>query len=311
MNTEMYFSTTKTIDQEQDSNNLNFEKSINFDDDRIINFVYFTIFIILGSKRLIKYIAFKSKKFDFEIIEKSKKFILLMIFSQIIVGWILFTDLFQILIVLFVIFLFWFLLNYFGLIFLLFTTLFYLKNVLISFIKHMIDNQSQELFENVKKIHLCYDFSNLSFLISILFIFFIYHENEISKIYSKIYQYVFTLKVLLDFGLMIHYIYEIHEQNKENYLLSLELNFHLILIILLIHYLIIFLFLLLKINVKFDIKDFDSMFNSTVKILQFKDYNRNSPICEIRIYKVFKILNYVIIFYSLIFMNPILINIFF
>lgn len=225
--------------------------------------------------------------FDFEIINNSKIYIIGLLFSQVTFGILFFLSLINVIFILGLVYFSWYLYRKFGLILFVFGFFYLLKNTLVSYMKSLIDDNSKNSLYNSQRINLCLDFSTVSLVLSFLFIFFIYHDNEITKIYSKIYQNIFSLKILFDLALVFHYTYEMYEQNKSNYLISFDMNIHLILLILLIHYFIIFIFLFLKINLLLDITELNNMFESTVMMINKKEYNKNTPIFEIRTYKVF------------------------
>ena len=95
--------------------------------DKIINFIYYSIFIALGSKQLIKNLVFKPKRIDFEIIENSKKYLLFIIICQFLIGIIFFGSIKEVTIVLICLYSFWYLYRKFGLIFIIFTSIFYFQ----------------------------------------------------------------------------------------------------------------------------------------------------------------------------------------
>ncbi len=136
----------------------------------------------------------------------------------------------------------------------------------------------------LKHISIIFNFSNISLLLSLIFIFMIYNEREYTKIYSKLNQKIFSLKIVLDMYLIFNYIYNLYYEFNDQYLKYINNTSHIVLVVLVLHYMIIFMSLFAKANFKLDKVTYDSIFKSlddTRKVT-----GKDTPYYEIKFLKV-------------------------
>jgi hypothetical protein len=156
---------------------------------------------------------------------------------------------------------------------------YYFEDLVISYyLKSRFDSV---IMENIS---IYFKFSNLSLLVSVIFIIIIYNEGQVIKLYNKIYNKMLLLKVLMDVGLVTNFVYGLYDQLNHEYIEVIHHTSNIIFTILAIHYILIYLAIYLKVNLKISHQTFDSMFGDLNILIASKD--KNSSYIEIKFYKV-------------------------
>ena len=244
------------------------------------NFIYYILIILSNSSILLKkYFQIQLSKFHYNHIKNPLLRVLILILIQYPISIYISNSYIK----------FWFYLII-GLIFLfLYVKIGYLITLLLIFYyieDFCLFNYMNTNFDTKIIIHLNYyfNFSNLSLLISILFLFIIYYEGEMIKVYNKIYLKIFCFKIILDIFLILNFVYNIYEEYKNEFFINIYETIHIIYILLTIHYMIILLGIFLKLNFRIDTTTYDSLFKHLYEIEKIK--GNQIPYFEIKFLKV-------------------------
>jgi hypothetical protein len=141
----------------------------------------------------------------------------------------------------------------------------------------------------MEHISIYFKFSNLSLLISVIFIVIIYYEGELIRVYNKTYNKMLLLKVLIDIGLVTNFVYSLYDKLNHEYIEIIHHTSSIIFAVLAIHYTLIYLAIYCKVNIKMSHQTFDSMFETLDPSIANKD--KNSSYVEIKFYKVNMVLS--------------------
>jgi len=238
--------------------------------------IYFTFFLFISNQILLKNLC-RFAKYSHCLIENPQKYIFSLFIFYLFLSYIVTHNFSIILKIIFFFLLSAYIFQYVGWFLFMFFFINHLKGFL--FQKFLIKKMSEDYNLSVNIFA-----SNFSVLISLIFIIFVYSENQIVRFYYKIYHKIFYLKLLFDIELIFKFIMEIYSQNKEDYLNIFQSSYRIFLLSFAIQYLLIFLSVNLKLNFKLDESTFVSLFGENKKILV--EYNRSTPYFEIKLNKV-------------------------
>jgi len=258
-------------------------------------FIYYSFFVLLSSKSLFKkLLSINRSQFHFNIIENSKLYVVALVTSQVIMSYFLTGSIFSFIISVAVLLFFFFIYSKLGFCVIPIMFIYYLEGMLLKV--YLPANFSEN---EISLILLNFKLSNLSLLLSIIFIIIVYYEAELVRIYYLIFRRIFFVKILFDSILIVNYIYSLYNELENKYLESLFKSYKIVLLFYIVHYVIIYIALFVKLNLKIDELTIDSYFPELR--MEVINYDKSTPYYEIKINKVILFLFLEISFYIIIF----------
>ena len=254
--------------------------------------IYYQIFIILSNRKFFKFL-YKSIniKYSSDKINNAKLILFLLIIIQVIIIAFLSKHLFIFLYIFFIIILFWTLNETIGNFIYIFLLLIYcVKRIGKYYIKEKYNSN----FQNILYYNFFYIY--ISFLFSLVFIISIFYmeKDNLSKIYTNIYQRFFQLKVLFDIWFIINFIYRLYKQNQNKFYDNFNKVYQILFLCFIFNYILIYFIISLKLTINITEEDINWYFDDLRPYIKKNRLNNAifygyyTPYIEIKFYQRIK-----------------------
>ena len=208
--------------------------------------IYYEIFVLLSSRKLIKFLykIYHSELYS-EQIPKAKLILFILLIIQLIIIGILSKNFVVFSYVVIIAILFWIIYETIG-IFIYFSlcVIYTIKYFGEYYIEEYYDTNFQNIF------YYNFFFVCISMVLSLVFIISVYYmeKDKLSKTYTKIYERVFILKMLFDIWLIINFIYRLYKNNPQTYYDNFYKIYRLLFLCFIFNYVVVYFLISLKLN---------------------------------------------------------------
>ena len=254
--------------------------------------IYYQIFIILSNRKFFKFL-YKSinRKYSSNIINNAKLILFLLIIIQVIIIAFLSKHLFIFLYIFFIIILFWTLNETIGNFIYIFLLLIYcVKRIGI----YYIEEKYNANFQNILYYNFFYIYISLLFSLVFIISIFYMEKDNLSKIYTNIYQRFFQLKVLFDIWFIINFIYRLYKQNQNTFYDNFNNVYQILFLCFIFNYILIYFIISLKLTINITEEDINWYFDDLRPYIKKNSLNNAifygyyTPYIEIKFYQRIK-----------------------
>ena len=253
------------------------------------NIIYYGVFILLSSRKLLKFLyKIYNSQFYSEQIPKAKIIFFILIINQLMIIIYLSKNFVVFSYTTIIIILFWIFYETIGfLIYCILCITDAIKYLGMYYIEEYYSNNFQEIF------YYNFFFVCISMILSLIFIISVFYmeKDKLSKTYTKIYERVFILKILFDIWLIINFIFRLYKNNPQTYYDNFYNIYSLLFLCFIFNYIIVYIVISLKLNIYVTEEDVNYYFEDLAPYISKTRtnnpilYGNYSPYVELKFYR--------------------------